>query len=73
MIVGWPHIRLGTLSRFDALIEAFDMRDEVAAGIAAGDLWSTRHEKALDPRIFGPVVPAVGGVPTPRPHSQPHS
>jgi hypothetical protein len=53
----WPHLGLGTISRFPILIKTFDLADDVAAAAAGGDIWSMDHKRPLDPATFRDVVP----------------
>jgi hypothetical protein len=53
----WPHLGLGTISRFPQLGERFGLDRAVAAAQAQGDLWSMRHKVPLDPDTYRTVVP----------------
>lgn len=54
----WPHVGLGTASRFPELVERFDLGARVGEATAAGDLWSMRHKVPLDPPGYAEVVGA---------------
>ena len=52
----WPHVGLGTLSRFPRLLDRFDLGSAVDQAWADGDLWSMRHKVPLDPATYAEVV-----------------
>lgn len=52
----WPHVGLGTVSRFQQLVEGFDLGPLVGEARAGGDLWSMRHKVPLDPAGYAEVV-----------------
>lgn len=62
----WPHLGLGTISRFEPLTEAYDLAADVEQARAEGDLWSTRHKRGLDPGRYATVVPFAAPGATPR-------
>jgi hypothetical protein len=52
----WPHVGLGTVSRFPQLVDGFDLGPLVDEARAAGDLWSMRHKVPLDPAGYADLV-----------------
>ena len=52
----WPHVGLGTVSRFPQLVDGFDLGPQVGEARAGGDLWSMRHKVPLDPAGYAEVV-----------------
>ncbi|MFP7175751.1 hypothetical protein [Priestia filamentosa] len=58
MCAGWPdypHLGLGTLSKYPAFVEHFRLRDKIEA--VKEDLWSTEHKMAIDPKFFQEMIP----------------
>jgi hypothetical protein len=57
---GWPdypHLGLGTLSKYPKFISAFELSEQITA--AQGDLWSTEHKRAISPQTFKAMIPHV--------------
>lgn len=55
---GWPdypHLGLGTLSKYTHFIEEFNLSDQIDA--AQEDLWSTEHKRAISPDVFKSMIP----------------
>ena len=57
---GWPdypHLGLGTLSKYTEFIDKFDLSDKIES--AKDNLWSTDHKMAIDPKFFKEVLPFI--------------
>lgn len=55
---GWPdypHLGLGTLSKYPELVSAFALQEKIQS--AQGDLWSTEHKMAFDFHTFQKIIP----------------
>ncbi|WP_461202894.1 hypothetical protein [Anoxybacillus sp. TBDG-1] len=55
---GWPdypHLGLGTLSKYPKFIERLGLAEKIKA--AKDNLWSTEHKMAVDPKLFKEVIP----------------
>lgn len=57
---GWPdypHLGLGTLSKYPEFIGKFGLSEEINA--AKKNLWSTDHKRAIPPDVFKSMIPHV--------------
>nr|WP_145404299.1 hypothetical protein [Paenibacillus xylanexedens] len=57
---GWPdypHLGLGTLSKYPEFVGEFGLADEIDA--AQETLWSTDHKRAIPPAVFKSMIPHV--------------
>jgi hypothetical protein len=58
LAAGWPdypHLGLGTLSKYPNFVEKFGLTEQIEA--AKDNLWSTDHKMAIDPKFFKEVLP----------------
>lgn len=57
LAAGWPdypHLGLGTLSKYPKFVEQFRLSEQIEA--AKNTLWSTDHKMAVDPKFFNQVI-----------------
>ena len=52
----WPHVGLGTLTRFPRLLDRFGLGPSAEQAWTDGDPWSMRHKVPLDPATYAEVV-----------------
>ena len=58
MAAGWPdypHLGLGTLSKYPELVSTFKLSEQIAN--AQQNIWSTQYKMAIDPQRFKQLIP----------------